>query len=220
MRTSASLESLESRRMFNITVSAFLGSVAVGSRFQFDVYENGTLQSTEVQEVMGPTTFNGHTATRIKNVYTGVSSDFTDEKDQYLTVSPSLGALVYGSVETYTDGSYTQKTTTTNDPYEVESPFTLEPGKTYKYVYSSEIQTDTNGVTTDQTIQITRHVTLESDVPTKLITPAGTFNVYVLDVKQSSSQGTELVQDWLAPGVGLVKCQTPDQTVVLTSYKQ
>jgi hypothetical protein len=131
-----------------------------------------------------------------------------------------LGALVYGSVQTTTDGSYSQKVTQTNDPYEVESPFTLEAGKTYKYVYTENVQTDENGSITTTTLEVTRHVTLESDKAVKLTTPAGTFNVYVLDVKESSSQGTELVQDWIAPGVGLVKSQTPDQTVVLTSYKQ
>jgi hypothetical protein len=211
-------ESLEGRRLFNITVMDFIGSVATGSRYEYDVYAGSTLQSKEVQEVMGASTFNGHSATRIKSVFTGVSTPSTDEKDQYLTVSPSLGALVYGSVETYTDGSYSQRTTTTNDPYEVESPFSLEAGKTYKYVYTEDVETVTGDAKSLTTLQITRHVTLESDSTVKLTTPAGTFNVYVLDVKESSSEGTELVQDYLAPGIGLVKSQTPDQTVVLTNF--
>ena len=220
MRSRSIVETLEGRRFFNITVTAFIGSVATAARAQYDVYAGNTLQSTEVQEVMGPATFDGHEATRIKSVFTGVSTPTTSEKDQYLTVSPSLGALVYGSVQTTTDGSYSQKVTQTNDPYEIESPFSLEAGKTYKYVYTENVETDENGTITTTTLEVTRHVTLESGGPVKLTTPAGTFNVYVLDVKESSSQGTELVQDWLAPGVGLVKSQTPDQTVVLTSYKQ
>jgi hypothetical protein len=210
-------ESLEARRLFNITVMDFIGSVVTGSKYEYDVYAGSTLQSKEVQEVMGASTFDGQSATRIKSVFIGVSTPTMSVKNQYLTVNGS-GALVYGSVLTTTDGSYSQKVTTTNDPYEIESPFSLEAGKTYKYVYTEDVETVTGDAKSLATLQITRHVTLESDTTEKLTTPAGTFNVYVLDVKESSSEGTELVQDYLAPGIGLVKSQTPDQTVVLTNF--
>jgi hypothetical protein len=221
MLNPALIESLEGRTLFNISLMDFIGSLKTSTRYDYDVYSGSTLQSTQVEEVMGPATFDGHSCTRLKSIFTGVSTPGTSEKDQYLTVDPTIGAIVYGSVQTNMFGSNTETITTKNSPAEVEAPFSLVPGKTYKSVYTSYAETvvDPGDHKSLQTLDITRHVTLESDTTVQLKVPAGTFNVYVLDVKETSSAGTELVRDWLAPGIGLIESQTPDQTVVLTGYK-
>lgn len=220
MSRHAIAELLDSRKLFDVTLTDLIGPQTVNSKYNYDNYDGATLQSTEVQQILGPATFDGHAATRVKSIDTGVGGSPNSTLDRYITVNSTQGLIFFGSIETTTDGSTPETIRTNYEPYKIQAPPSLSVGKVFKYTFDQNIQTVTPDTTTTTSESMTVHLTLESDTKVSVNVPAGTFSAYLVQEKLTTGASSDLVDDWFAPGIGLIKSVASDGgSMVLTAYK-
>jgi hypothetical protein len=214
-----SIESLENRRFFSVSDSIFAGSLATGSKADYEVFSSGKLLGNQDGQVVGPATFNGHSATRLKSTFLPKGSTIPTTTTNYYATLGSLGFEAFG--ETMTTTSYTSNLYFS--PEEIEFPASVVAGKTYKSTYIDKTIQTIGGHSTTSYLTIILEVKLVNASPTVSITvPAGTFKCYQLDqVTYAGSPTPSTLTAYYAPNVGLVESISPapgNGEIELTSY--
>ena len=215
------IESLEKRQLMSITASSLLGdSIETGTVETYQAISSGTVVGTSTRTVIGDTTFNGNAATESDTVThsSNASANTLTDKD-YGTLT-SDGYVDYGDVSSTTNssGGIINTDSDTYSPAQLVFPATIEAGTPYtSSVNETDVSTevdvpgstpDTNTDTDSETIELT------SETPVSVTVPAGTYNAYLFNVTDTTTDTTDgdsgtpssdTTQEWIAPGVGLVK---------------
>jgi len=217
----APIEGLESRCLFNATITDFIGPVKTDSTLDYDVYSSGTLVATQVEEPLGASSFQGTSCTRIKSTFTAIPGGETSEQDQYVGPTSS-GEVVYGLVETATVSGHTSNITTTYVPNNIEVPSSLAPARYYKYVYTATLKTTITppGTSSSMPEDFTVHIKLESSTLVTVHDANGTaHSCYKFIIKTTTSSGTKITEWWADPSEGLVKSiTTGGGEILMTGY--
>ncbi len=222
--TQPGVQSLEARWLLSVSAVDLAGPQTVGTQRTYLTTETGVPDETTVKTVIGAATDNGHSATETDEISTtsefGITETQTVKNYQVLTADGFVG---YGADETEASSVFTTSLTYTYDPFDLEIPASLSAGVT---VPSSNTETTVaSGMTSTETSQLT--ATLESETPTMVTVPAGTFSAYAIDntlTQPESGGGTQTIvsTDYYAVGVGMIKevvgSGSTAVTTVLTNF--
>ncbi len=182
-RQRATAEPLEPRRLLSISPASLVGPVnETGTQWTYQINTVDNQTSSFTQAVVGPTTFNGVAATEVDtNLPSGASIKAYDGFD------PAGDYVTYGGVAQGT-GAFAGETDTVDQPYAISYPASLTAGVPFTETYT-EVDTDPSmGVVTTTPKSAT--ITLMSETTTSVTVPAGTYDVYQVQVIEAASMGT------------------------------
>jgi hypothetical protein len=200
----AFIEQLESRQLMSVTASFLRGpDTTPGAQWSYAVNNGQGQTGTFVQQVVGPATVNGTSATEIDD---GVNLGSLTTK-AYFGTDGSGDLVNYQQVATPQAGV---TSTDTYSPYEVSLPASMAPGVNYTFTCTD---TNTSTGSPDTTTTITDVYTLSPNSPTDVIVPAGKYSAYeVTDIQTSTSDNatdTSTTTYYFSPGVGMVEALLP-----------
>jgi hypothetical protein len=235
MFTSCFIETLESRRLFNVSATTLAGPLTKGASWAYDLSVAGTRQSTETHKVFGPATISGgQRTTRVDSTHTPVVSGIPQlAEHSFVTLDNTSGLREYlhqadTRVAIPGGGTLTPLAiTATFTPFAVRLPPSMTAGKTYRYAWSAKIATVSNlaHIASTKSVTTTFQIKLMSETRTSIIVPAGSYWAYRLLLTDTlTSDGrttTHRVQQWVAPSVGLVqeKSTLDDGRISLTQLR-
>ena len=219
----AFIEVLEPRQLLSVSGTTLAGPITVGSQWNYQSTQGGKVMGTVAIKIAGTAMVNGIKTTE-RDTTTTQPGGSTVSKS-FFTLTASKGAVQYKSISTTMAGPVTLFTTTsTYTPYETIFPASIKGGQTLTFTWTSKnVSTLTGTTTTTSKLQIK----LVSETEQTITTPAGKFKVYQVDNTLTQNTGgkttSSTFDDWIAPGIGIVKQVSGSgataHTSVLTSYK-
>ncbi len=199
------VQALEGRRLLSVSGADLVGPETPGNTYSYQIVESGEFQHTVI---VGPATFNGHAVVE-RHDFTSTSSNVPQSPPvkNFNAFNDSGQYIHYGSSSTEENGDATVITVASGN---VLVPGQLVAGQTYSFNWAPDTIT-TGGVTIVDTAIRTQSVTLPSETLQSVTVPAGTFQAYLFNsttvVESSIIDLTVTItgQQWVAPGIGLVK---------------
>jgi hypothetical protein len=230
---------LENRQLFSYASTILSDVYAHGGDTWTYQYVNSasTVAGSETFLAKGNTTFDGHDVFQLQTGFSATTSTVSETStinDYFTTTGGGLidygnttGTSVVSSASTNTTSSQTTFT-----PNEVLLPATLTPGvpdvQSWTRTMVTTISTGVTSTTNTTTESDSDTFVLASDSTQSLTVPAGTYNVYEVDVTHEvtvtgESPTTDQEEVFVSQGTGLIKdvsgpLGSPTGTIELTNF--
>ncbi len=224
------VEMLEQRTMLSISTASWSAPLLMaGTTYTYQETSSDpsvTNVLTIVQTVKGPTTLNGQPVIRVDGTLSNSDGSGTGTGGFYLGTDSNNNVVLYSSMLAI-PGATTADVFT---PYETIGPATLTAGVTQTFTNTDVFTITTSSGTSSRTDSETYSYTLQSETPTSLTVPSGTYQAYIVVVEDTTlttastrsfevgSTSDTITTEWFVPGVGNVKSLVNDLTNVLTSF--
>jgi fibronectin-binding autotransporter adhesin len=223
------MEALEPRRMLSVSSASLAPLLTVGTTYTYRETSSDPTVTNVVtfgETVKGPATFNGQAVTELDSTISNSDGSGTGSGQSFSGSDGNGNVISYGSVLNIPGGTLLS----TYTPPQVSYSGALTAGVT-QTTTDTEVQTITNSMGTKSTTYANTHLfTLQSETPTTITVPAGTYQAYVLVEEDKSvitasadafavgGTSDSTTTEWLVPGLGAVKTFDGNLTSVLTNF--